>query len=131
MAVIMDWVANHTAWDNEWISNVPFFSNSPINWSDNPDMLNAYKDIMSVYGESAVAKGGSITSYSNSNIVCFKKILDSQELLVVINMRSSTTGFQLPADLQNTSWTNSLSGSQVTLETSMQLTNYQYMILEK
>jgi len=68
------------------VSKVPFFTNSPINWSDNPDMLNAYKDLMSVYQESSVAKGGSITNYSNSNIVCFKKTLDGKDLLVIINM---------------------------------------------
>ena len=33
-------------------STVPFFSNQPINWSQNPDMLQAYKDLLALYNNS-------------------------------------------------------------------------------
>jgi len=45
MAVILDWVANHTAWDNEWISNTGWYTTddngniaSPNNWTDVADL---------------------------------------------------------------------------------------------
>lgn len=41
MAVLLDWVANHTAWDNAWISNTSWYSQdasgnivSPSGWTD-------------------------------------------------------------------------------------------------
>ena len=41
MAVLLDWVANHTAWDNAWISNKSWYSQdasgnivSPSSWTD-------------------------------------------------------------------------------------------------
>jgi len=62
MAVIMDWVANHTAWDNDWISNKSWYTqdlNGNIihppgtNWLDvadlnygNSDMRKAMIDAM-------------------------------------------------------------------------------------
>lgn len=62
MAVIMDWIANHTAWDNEWINNKSWYTqdgNGNIvhppgtNWLDvadlnyeNMDMQNAMIDAM-------------------------------------------------------------------------------------
>ncbi|MDA3853183.1 MAG: alpha-amylase family glycosyl hydrolase [Bacteroidales bacterium] len=47
MAVILDWVANHTAWDNPWVSNTSWYTQdkagnivSPLeqNWSDVADL---------------------------------------------------------------------------------------------
>ncbi|NLK92940.1 MAG: alpha-amylase, partial [Bacteroidales bacterium] len=62
MAVIIDWIANHTAWDNEWIENKSWYTqnvNGDIvhpagtNWLDvadlnfsNPDMRLAMIDAM-------------------------------------------------------------------------------------
>ena len=62
MAVILDWVANHTSWDNSWISNKNWYSLDQLgniiippgtNWQDvaelnydNLDMQNAMIDAM-------------------------------------------------------------------------------------
>ena len=62
MAVIMDWVANHTAWDNPWMSNTSWYSQDAngnviippgTNWADvadlnfdNTDMRSAMIDAM-------------------------------------------------------------------------------------
>lgn len=60
MAVMMDWVANHTSWDNAWISNKSWYKQdgsgnivSPAGYNDvaqldfnNPDMRKAMIDAM-------------------------------------------------------------------------------------
>ncbi|MDT0641245.1 alpha-amylase family glycosyl hydrolase [Zunongwangia sp. F363] len=66
MAVVLDWVANHTAWDNEWTTEHPEYYETDengnmipppgTNWSDvvqldydNPDLQNAMIDAMSYW----------------------------------------------------------------------------------
>lgn len=66
MAVIMDWVANHTSWDNAWIFNHPEWYQQDENgniiappgtgWNDvaqlnynNPELRTAMKDAMSYW----------------------------------------------------------------------------------
>ncbi|MCB0652212.1 MAG: hypothetical protein KDC85_13125 [Saprospiraceae bacterium] len=110
-------------------SNVPFFSNSPINWNDNPDMLQAYQEIMAFYTQSEAAKTGTNTHYSDPKVVCFKKVSGNESLLVMVNARNSQSSFSLPAALQNTSWTNALTGEITELGSSLTLENYQYLLL--
>lgn len=63
MAVILDWVANHTSWDNEWIANDDWYTKdengnlvSPNGWTDvvdlnygNQDMRQAMMDAMNYW----------------------------------------------------------------------------------
>ena len=113
------------------VSNVPFFSNSPISWTDNPDMFDAYKQIMSVYTSSATARKGSTIDYSSADVVCFKKTLTSAEMLIVVNLRNNSIAYNVPAGLQNTNWLDALTNNTTTLGTSLQLSKYQYLMLKK
>lgn len=112
-------------------SNVPFFSNSAINWNDNPDMLNAYEELLNFYNGSSVSKTGSITNYSNTDIVCFKKKLNEEELLVIVNMREEQLDFPIPTNLQNTSWTDALTGEVIAISNNLSLSGYEYYVLKK
>ncbi|MBN1181072.1 MAG: alpha-amylase, partial [Bacteroidales bacterium] len=112
------------------VEKVPFFSNSLINWSENPDMLQTYEELFSVYSQSEVARGGINSNYPDTNVVCFNKKLNSNEMLIIVNIRDDTVDYKLPDDLQNTSWNNAFNDSIVALDTSLQLINYQFLILE-
>ena len=111
-------------------SKVPFFSNSPINWNENPEMLEAYKKLMNFYKGSDVAKTGTNTNHGNTNVVCLKKLYNSEELLIIVNVRNSIVDFSIPAELQYSNWTNALTNVPVTLGISMELSNYEYFILK-
>ncbi len=113
------------------VEKVPFFTKSPINWSNAPNMLQSYQNILSFYNQSDVARKGSITHLSNSNVVCFKKTYNNAQLLIIANVRNYATDFALPIELQNTTWTDALSNTAVTLGTSVALSNYQHLILKK
>lgn len=112
-------------------SNVPFFSNSAINWNGNPDMLNAYEELLNFYNGSSVSKTGSITNYSNTDIVCFKKKLNEEELLVIVNMREEQLDFPIPTNLLNTSWTDALTGEVIAISNNLSLSEYEYYVLKK
>jgi glycosidase len=111
-------------------STVPFFSNSTINWNDNPDMLEAYIDMMGFYTQSDVARNGSNTSHGNEDVLCIEKTSDSENLLVLINFQNTTINYSLPVGLQNTSWNNALTDEAVILETNRELSSYEYLLLK-
>jgi glycosidase len=113
------------------VQNVPFFSNDPINWNKNPDMLQAYQQIMQAYNSADAARKGDITNYSQTNVVCFSRTLPGEEVLVIVNMRDQITNFTVPSALQYSDWTNAISGAGFSLQTSLELNNYQYLILLK
>lgn len=113
------------------IENVPFFSNSPIDWNNNPGMLDTYQALTTAYVESVAARQGDLTDHSTQEVTCFIRGTENQNLLVIVNMRDRLSGFLLPGTLQNTDWTNALNGDPVTLEYTLQLDNYQYLLLKR
>jgi len=49
--------------------NIPFFSNSPIDWLLNPDMLEDYRKMLNFYLSSENVKKGELKSYNHSSVV--------------------------------------------------------------
>lgn len=113
------------------MEKVPFFSNSPINWNSNPGMLQAYKDMMAFYSQSKAARTGLVTDYSVNNVVCFKKELNDEEILIISNVRANQLNFNTPDPFQNTQWTNALTNEAVEIGLSIPLAGFQYLILKK
>jgi glycosidase len=112
------------------LENVPFFSNAPINWDDNPDMLISYQEILNFYSQSELAKKGSNYYFPQTDVVCFKKILNSDELLMIVNVRNNPVNFSIPSSLIGTNWTNALTNATINFQTSLQLENYEYLIFK-
>lgn len=92
--VILDWVANHTGWDHDWINDNPdwYEQNSDgeiihpqeFNWTDvaqlnfeNPDMRNAMKDAMLFWVEE-IGIDGFRADYANGVPVDFWEDVSSQ-----------------------------------------------------
>jgi len=110
----------------------PFFSKSPINWNLNPGTLAAYKQIMAFRQSSNALKLGSIQVLTDAgNVVAFKRIYQSEEVLVLVNTKNSTTNYTLSGGIANTNWKNALDNSSVALGTALSLQPYQYFILKK
>ena len=112
-------------------SRVPIFSNSQIPWDQNPEMVQAYKDILGIYTISEAAKGGSLTDYSTNEAVCFSKKSNPEEILVVVNVRDYPVDFTLPDALQNSTWTNTISQRSETVSQTYRLNSYEYKILKR
>jgi glycosidase len=110
---------------------VPFFSHQPINWTQHPEMLQAYQDLIGFYNDSKAAKSGTLKSYSTLDVLAFMKVYDQDTIMVIDNLRNSAITYNLHADLQNTIWKNALDSSNVSLSTSLSLAAYQYLILKK
>ena len=112
------------------VEKVPFFSNSPINWDDNPDMLQTYQDLLNYYNQFEVARKGINTYYPDDDVICFRKTLNNEEVLIMANLRPYLLIYLLPTDLQNTSWTDVFNDDQVDFQNVFQMAPYQYLILK-
>ncbi len=112
-------------------ATVPFFSNSPIDWTQNYDMVAAYKNIFSVYNNSNALRKGSLGAFADNDIVCFTKTYNMEEVLVMVNTRNSSINYTLPAALAGTAWTNAFNNSTVNLAANLSFTAYEYIVLKK
>lgn len=111
-------------------AKVPFFSNSTINWNANPQMKAAYEKMLQFYSGSAVARKGQNTVFQHNDVVCFKKALNNDEIVIIVNVRNTSVNFPIPSSLENTNWTDIMTGNAVTLSNSITLQAYQYYILD-
>lgn len=111
-------------------STTPFFTKSPINWNANPSMLQSYKDVMAVYNSSDAARKGTVQNFSSTDVVCFKKTKNADQLLVVTNARNAASIYTIPAALEGSQWINALTNENITLSTELNLTAYQFLLLK-
>ncbi|MBK6966076.1 MAG: hypothetical protein IPH20_19685 [Bacteroidales bacterium] len=63
------------------LETLPFFTNSPVNWTQNPDMLIEYQKIMTFYSGSETTKKGTLVSYPNNDICAFIRRSETEELV--------------------------------------------------
>jgi glycosidase len=110
---------------------LPFFTRDPIDWSANQSMKDQYEKLLSIYNGTTAFRNGTLQSFSNNDVAIFKRKLNAEEYLILVNVSNATRDVTLEASLQNTSWTNVLSGSAVTLSTGISLQPYEYRILKK
>jgi ABC-type branched-subunit amino acid transport system ATPase component len=111
-------------------STSTYNGSNTIDWTANSDMLLAYQNLLSFYNSSNAVRKGILTTYGNSNIAVFKKSNATENVLVIVNTRSSSQTLAVPAELQG-NWVNALTTSAVSLSGNLGLTSYQYLILKK
>ncbi len=107
------------------------FTGTKIGWTINPDITAEYKKILAVRNNSVAIRRGSLISYSNTNICAFTKDVPGEKILVLANLRNSTSNYVLPAGLANSSWTDQINSGPVSLTTQINLPAYSYMLLKQ
>jgi glycosidase len=112
-------------------NNVPFFSNSTINWNNNPGMLASYQTMLQFYSGSEAAKKGQNEVYPHNDVVSFKKSFNNEELVIIANLRNSTLNYAIPSALDNTVWNDVMSQNNMALNQQITLAPYQFYILEQ
>lgn len=110
---------------------LPFFSRSPINWTTNPDMFKTYKQLMAIRAAHPALRTGTLDYYSGTDVAAFKRTAGTDEVVVITNTRNATKTFTIPAGIQNTNWTDAMSGVTVNLGTTLSLNPFEYRILIK
>lgn len=109
----------------------PFFSKSPVDWSSGQEMLKDYKKMIEIYYNLKIPSLISLSSYSNQDVVAFRRYYNNNEVLIFINVRNKPVNFTVPAAFKNTNWTNALTNQPFIIENSLPLGNYEYTIFRK
>jgi glycosidase len=112
------------------INNIPFFSNDPINWTLNPDMLESYRHMLNFYGSSKAARSGSFAGHDDDAVVSYSLEKDQEFIWVLVNTENAQVTFDLPVELSNKNWTDVLNGSSLTIDNSIDLAAYEYHVFQ-
>ncbi|MCX6269349.1 MAG: alpha-amylase family glycosyl hydrolase [Bacteroidetes bacterium] len=107
------------------------FTGKKIDWTLNPDIMAEYKKILLFRSASAAMRRGQLSSYGNADICAFTKELEGEKVLVISNLRDSVIIFALPVPLQNSAWTNAMTGESITMPTQLILQPYSYLIAKQ
>ncbi len=113
-------------------NQIGFFEGTvtPIDWSLNPQILTEYQQLMAFRNSSAAVKGGELETFPSQDVVAFKRISGSEEVLVLVNIRETAVDFELPAPLANTEWEDAITNSAVSLNTTVSMAAHSYIILK-
>lgn len=102
-----------------------------IDWSINPDMLEEYKKIIGFRNSSQALRLGDPQSFSSDDVCVFTKSFNTEEVLVIVNLRNAVVSYAMPPALVGTTWKNVFDGTTVALPAGMNLQPFQYQILRK
>ncbi len=121
----------YTGQEIGYANPIPFFSNSNINWNLNPSIFQYYKRLGQFYTTSLAAKKGFFTHHSTTELVCFKRQWNDEEVFIIANPTSNSIDFTIPVALQNTTWTDVVSGNAVNLVSNVSMSPYGLMLLHR
>jgi len=112
-------------------SALPFFTKTPIDWLANQSMEKQYEKLFSIYNSTPAFMKGTLKSYPSDDFVVFKRIYNTEEYLLMVNVRGTKKEYALDNELKNTAWINTVDGTSVSLSTTVSLDAYHYLILKK
>jgi len=112
------------------VNTLPFFSNSPIDWTLHPGMLSTYKQLLAYHSQSETVKTGNLTTYPNDQIAVFIKSSAEEDVLFLVNVRNVVVNYSPPADIQNKLWVDVFSNEPVSLAGEYTFDPYSYLILK-
>lgn len=110
---------------------IDFFKSVAVDYTANPDMIAAYKKILAFRAAHEAVKTGALTTYSDANVVAFEKTAGTDDVLILANTKSTAVTYNIPANLQNTTWVNGYTNASTTLSTTIALQPYAYIALRK
>jgi glycosidase len=113
-------------------NTINFFVDVPVDYTANPDMVAAYKQILAFRAAHAAIKTGALTQYNDNSIVAFEKKSPGgiDDVLVLVNTTGNTVNYSVPAAVQG-AWIDGISNNNLSLSTQLSIAPYQYIILKK
>lgn len=112
------------------VSSTSVYSGA-INWSINPELKNKYTNLLACYNSNEALRKATPETFTDNDVVVFKKTYYTSTMLVLVNTRSTEQTFEMPAELQG-KWQDALhTDAPVTLGVSVILDPYEYLILSE
>jgi glycosidase len=107
------------------------FKRDPINWNVNTAMEQQYEKLLTLYSSSPTVKTGTLTWYLDNNIAAFSRTSGQDTYLFLVNVRNTQQSYFMDPVLQQSTWTNVMDNTTVSLVTVVTLDAYGWMILKK
>ena len=111
---------------------INFFHYVPVNWNANPKLREEYKKLISIYNEHpALRSSGTIRAFDDdgNNILCIERVLNNDNVLVIVNVRDAAHKVELPGMWANKSVVNLMTGEEMPLSHHITMQPYQYLLL--
>ena len=108
-----------------------FDKTTPIDWSLNPDLTEEYKRIIALRNDSEAIRKGELHSFTTDDVCAFSKVHGTEEILVMVNLRSTPSTFTVPDALLGAHWKDAFTGTDVTVPEQVDLQPYQYHVYKK
>ena len=111
---------------------INFFHYVPVNWDANPAMRDEYKKLIAIYNEHpALRSSGKVVPFDDdeNNVLIVDRVLNNDNVLVIVNVRDAAHNVELPAMWANKSVKNLFTGEQMQLGKHITMQPYQYLLL--
>ena len=111
---------------------INFFHYVPVNWNANPDMREEYKKLIAIYNaHPSLRSSGKVLPFDDdqNNVLCVERVLNNDNVLVMVNVRGDAHSYQLPAMWANRTATDLMTGESIELKEWFPMKPYQYMLL--
>ena len=111
---------------------INFFKYVPVNWNANPALRNEYKQLIAIYNEHPALRSSGKVSYNDddqNSILCVDRVLNNDNVLVLVNVRDAPHTISLPGMWSNRTATDLMRNEPVELGTTITLQPYQYLLL--
>jgi glycosidase len=106
-----------------------FNTSTTIDWTVNPDVTAEYKKIIALRNTSKAIREGAFTSLSTPDVFAFTRTINSEKVLVMVNLRNTGVTYPVPTDMANGNWKNVYDGTSVSVGQQVMLGPYEYIVL--
>ena len=110
---------------------INFFNYAEIDWDANPGMVDAYKELISLYKSHSALRRGALVPYPHNDVLTFERKDDNETLLVMVNLRDTQVRAPIPAAWQGRKVSDLLSGGSVTFGETELLRPFEYVIVKQ
>lgn len=101
-----------------------------INWTANSGAAADFTKILNFRTSSTAIRRGTMTNYSDANVCAFTKINGTEKVVVMANLRNSTSNYTIPSALAG-NYKDAYTGASVTITSgaTQSLAAFQYIVL--
>lgn len=111
---------------------LPFFEGHDvvIDWSQGPDILQKYKDLLSVYNHEEALRYGNLSDYSSEPVALLVKSKEEERVIVAINLNENPATAEIPEEYSHQTYVNLFNGEEVLIGSTYLLEGYEYLVLK-
>ena len=108
---------------------MPFpFTSTVINWTEDASVTPEMTKIITFRDSSIAIRRGALTSYDNADVCAFKKVTETESVVVFVNLRNAEKNFTLPSGIANKTLNDAFTNASVSLGSSITLSAYEYKV---